>query len=208
MDRRTALKNISLGMGHVVATPILLQILASCTSKSNTATTLFFSKEEQHIVTNLVDFILPASDIVGAIDVNVPEFIDKVYSVAESDENKKLFKEGALEFEKRFRQTFDTQVLKGKKESFFMEFETLFKLDKQAVQQIFQKQNQSIHTIDNKEKSNYVLYKFILAVRYYTIFGYVNSQKIGKEVLSYDPVPGMYKGCVPLSEIGNTWSLK
>jgi hypothetical protein len=30
---------------------------------------------------------------------------------------------------------------------------------------------------------------------------------VGKEVLNYDPVPGHYDGCVPLSDIGNAWTL-
>ena len=32
------------------------------------------------------------------------------------------------------------------------------------------------------------------------------SKKMGSEVLSYDPVLGVYVGCVPLSEEGNAWN--
>jgi hypothetical protein len=39
------------------------------------------------------------------------------------------------------------------------------------------------------------------------LYAYFSSEEIGKNVLSYDPIPGEYRGCMPLSEVGNTWSL-
>jgi hypothetical protein len=40
------------------------------------------------------------------------------------------------------------------------------------------------------------------------LVAYFTSEKIGKEVLKYDPIPGEFNGQVPLSEIGGMWSLK
>ncbi|WP_332910775.1 gluconate 2-dehydrogenase subunit 3 family protein [Algoriphagus boritolerans] len=39
------------------------------------------------------------------------------------------------------------------------------------------------------------------------LWAYFTSEGIGKNVLSYDPIPGEFKGCIPVSEVGNTWSL-
>jgi len=39
------------------------------------------------------------------------------------------------------------------------------------------------------------------------LFGYYTSEKVGEEILSYDPVPGVFQGCIPLSDVGNAWSL-
>ena len=36
---------------------------------------------------------------------------------------------------------------------------------------------------------------------------YFTSEKIGEEVLSYDPIPGRQEGCVPVEDVGNVWSL-
>lgn len=57
------------------------------------------------------------------------------------------------------------------------------------------------------EKSNYLIYNFLFTVRYYSLFGYYSSKKVGEEVLNYDPVPGKYESYVPLKEIVNAWSL-
>ncbi len=39
------------------------------------------------------------------------------------------------------------------------------------------------------------------------IWAYFTSEEIGENVLSYDPIPGKYEPCKPLSEVGNKWSL-
>ena len=39
------------------------------------------------------------------------------------------------------------------------------------------------------------------------LFGYFSSEAVGKNVLNYDPVPGKFVGCMPLSEVGSAWTL-
>jgi len=38
------------------------------------------------------------------------------------------------------------------------------------------------------------------------IWAYFSSEKIGKEVLNYDPIPQAFLGCIPLAEVGNRWT--
>ena len=48
-----------------------------------------------------------------------------------------------------------------------------------------------------------------LRIREITIVGYFTSGEVGKDVLHFEPVPGIYQACIPLSEVGNvswTWS--
>lgn len=39
-----------------------------------------------------------------------------------------------------------------------------------------------------------------------TVTGYFTSEPGATVALRYDPVPGAYRGCVPLSEIGRAWA--
>ena len=39
------------------------------------------------------------------------------------------------------------------------------------------------------------------------VWAYFSSEEIGEKILSYDPIPGGYQGCIPLSGVGNRWSL-
>ena len=45
--------------------------------------------------------------------------------------------------------------------------------------------------------------RFFPLLREYTLLGYFTSEKVGREVLHYDPVPGRWDPCVPLAEVGD-----
>jgi hypothetical protein len=49
---------------------------------------------------------------------------------------------------------------------------------------------------------------FILMAKELTMLGFFTSEPGATQVLQYLPVPGSYKGCIPLSEAGNgkTWA--
>ena len=38
------------------------------------------------------------------------------------------------------------------------------------------------------------------------LLGYYSSEDIGKNVFNYDPVPGKQLGCIPLADVGNSWT--
>ena len=48
---------------------------------------------------------------------------------------------------------------------------------------------------------------FYRSMKSMAIWAYFTSEEIGEKVLNYDPIPGDYDGCKPLSEVGNRWSL-
>ena len=60
--------------GFFVATPSIISLLQSCTAEANTWTPEFLSVEQGVVLTNLVDIILPKTDIPSATEVNVPQF--------------------------------------------------------------------------------------------------------------------------------------
>ena len=45
---------------------------------------------------------------------------------------------------------------------------------------------------------------FFYQIKELAIVGYFTSEVVGKNVTHYLPVPGPFRGCVPLSETGNT----
>ena len=44
---------------------------------------------------------------------------------------------------------------------------------------------------------------FFHQIKELTVVGYFTSEIVGRTVLHYDPVPGRFQGCVPISEVGN-----
>ena len=207
MNRRDAIKNLTLSLGYVVATPTIMSVLSSCNEDVATWKPLFFSKEEQHLVINLAAIILPSSNIPGALDVNVPQFIDEMYMNIELEKNQHNFKQGASIFAGRFKTMFEKKAIKGSEAEIRELFAKYFNLSKGETQKIVKEQRLDKQVINKERIDDYLMYKFLFSVRYYTLFGYFTSKKVGIEILNYDPVPGVYNGCIPLKDIENAWSL-
>ncbi|GAA3634750.1 gluconate 2-dehydrogenase subunit 3 family protein [Flavivirga jejuensis] len=205
MNRRSALKNLTLSLGYTVAAPTIFNMLASCSAEKKTWTPLFLSPEEKHMVTHLADIILPSSDTPGALDVNIPQFLDLMYHDLEKKENQELFRKGAAVFAKKF----NGPILDGKKEDFEKSLSSYFNISKEETKNILKKQRFPLARIDEANLEKYTLYKFLLSIKYYTLFGYFTSEEVGERVLAYDPVPGRYDGCISVDEAtgGRAWSL-
>ncbi|MGJ8734921.1 MAG: gluconate 2-dehydrogenase subunit 3 family protein, partial [Cellulophaga sp.] len=195
--------------GYTVAAPTIFNMLASCNAEAETWTPLFLSPEEKYMVTNLVDIILPTSETPGALDVNIPQFLDLMYHDIEKEDNKTLFKNGARIFSKKFTTTFNEDILDGNKKDFEKLLSEYFNLTDEETEHVFKTQKMDLKNVPNDIMEHYSLYKFLLSVRYYTIFGYCTSEKVGEEILAYDPIPGTYQACIPLEEAtgGKAWSL-
>ncbi len=210
MDRRTALKNLTKALGYTVTIPTISHMLSSCKTETNSWTPHFLSKEEKHIVTHLADIILPTTATPGALDVNVPQFLDLMYHDIENAANKKLFRDGAAIFSRKFMETFNLEAINGDKENFVLLLSNYFNISSEASKIILNRQRLRIKNIKKDELENYKLYKFLLSVKRYTLFGYFTSEKIGENILAYDPIPGVQKGCISVDKAtsGKVYALK
>lgn len=179
--------------GYMIASPTLIGILQSCKNESANIswTPDFFSKEEGEIVKNLVDLILPKTDDVpGAIDINVHKFID-IYLARVANENKQeLYKNGLLGVLKEL----DKPVRKLKTQ------------DYDALLTKFLPAKSAEKDFGPEEK---LVFKILNDLKGMSIWAFKTSEEIGEGVLAYDPIPGVYNGCIPLNETtgGKSWSL-
>ncbi len=205
MNRRSALKNLTMSLGYTVAAPTIFNMFASCTAEAETWKPLFLSPEEKHMVTHLMDIILPTSDTPGALDVNIPQFLDLMYYDIEKKEKQELFRKGAAIFAKKF----NMPILEGKKEDFEKSLSSYFNISEEDSKSILKDQKLSLEKVNDNKIENYTLYKFLLSVKYYTLFGYFTSEEVGENVLAYDPIPGNYQACISVNEAtgGRAWSL-
>jgi hypothetical protein len=209
MNRRTALKNLTLSLGYVVSVPTILSAFSSCTEKEATWQPLFLSEQEKFMVTNLVDIILPTSDILGGLDVNIPQFIDKMYHDIAIEPNKEIFQQGGAIFATKFQEKFQKKITKGDKAEIEDLFADYFDVSAEVSKKILWEQRKELNQIDSDSLENYLLYKFLFSVRYFTLFGYFTSERVGKEITVYDAIPAVYKGCISLEEAtkGKAWTL-
>ena len=207
MNRRDTIKGLALSFGYVVAAPTVLSALESCTTTNETWTAVYFSKEEQHFVTHLVDIILPSTETPGGLDVNLPQFIDMMSQDIFPPEEKDIFKEGSEIFSIRFKEKFGKDISASSRDEIAELFAVYFDLEAEEQGKVRYLQSKPIEEVPAEEVDNYKMYKFLFNIRSLALFGYFTSEKVGKEVLNFDPIPGKYVPCVPVSEIGNAWTI-
>ena len=196
MERREALKKTAL-LGGTALGMSLVSLLQSCQKQPriNWKPT-FLDIEQAELISTLVDVLLPKTQTPGALDVKVDMFIDLVIQKLFDVNGKKLIIEGMNQFESLCRDKFGTS------------FNGLDETEKREVLMAEETRSNKFNgqvwgTAVGVQKP----VGFYRTIKSLALWGYFSSEAIGKNILSYDPIPGEYRGCIPLSEVGNTWSL-
>jgi hypothetical protein len=192
MNRRDALKNTLLAMGYTISVPSVITIFNSCNnSDPQKWQPQFFSAGQASLIGELAETILPKTNTPGAKDLKIDQFIDQFIKQVFSKEDQQLFLKGIDDFEKECRN------INGKdfgKCSIEERNQLLKELEANSP-----KTSLSIWGIDMKNGGPLTFYR---RAKELTLLGYFTSREIAKEVLVYDPVPGVYTGDIPLSAVG------
>jgi len=198
MKRREALKSLGLATGFFVATPSIISLLQSCTSEVSTWTPEFLSVEEGVVLTNLVDIILPKTDIPSATEVNVPQFIDKYLNEVLSDEDQAIVKTAFGNIITVLKPNAEDKITKVTEE----DYKALLDNHMLIKDEIDQEREA------NPEAKEMTKSEFLNQLKWMTINAYKTTEEIGENVLAYDPIPGAYY-CGDLQELtgGKSWSL-
>lgn len=197
MDRRKALKGLGLSVGYIVATPTLVNMLQSCKTDAAEWSPSFFTTNEGIIIKSLIDLMLPKTeDLPGALDVNVPEFLDHYVSKIYTEKRQKSFKNdiNAIMVELNVS---NTSTIELKMEDYDLLLAKYLKASEPELKKF-----------ESNEAETQVL-NSLRGLRSTAIWAYKTSEQIGETVLAYDPVPGKQLGCISLEEAtgGKSWSL-
>lgn len=197
MNRRDALRKTGLLAGSAVAVPSLLSLLQSCSQTPRLNwTPIFLDENQASFISSFVDTILPKTETPGALEVKTDIFLDLVYG-----------KTYSLEAQKKVKADID-QFNEDCKAKFGNVFAELSKEDKTAC---LKDQEANTATFNRGVWGTAVGAQepvgFYRQLKSQALWGYFSSEEIGKNVLSYDPIPGEYLGCIPVAEVGKVWSL-
>ena len=197
MDRRRALKGLGLSLGYIVATPTIIGMLESCKTDENQWEPIFLTISEGIVIKNLIDLILPKTEAIpGALEVNVPEFLDLYASKIFGDDQKKKFKNGlsAIFVELNVSHNKPNKVKAEKYDGVLSKYLRANKLELEEF---------------NKNEQNALVLNTLIDLRSLAIWAYKTSEVVGKNILAYDPIPGVQKGCISLEKAtgGKAWFL-
>ena len=199
MDRRQAIKSISLSTGLVISSGTFFSMLQSCQqSPTIDWTPRFFSKEDAAALSEIAETILPATDLPGAKDVAAPQLIDLLVKDVFKPEEQEKFAKGFQLYLMEFNKAGGRDAQKA-----FVEKSYAAAAERGGEFVGLAKSNSAPAGKENEYHRAY----FMLTVRDLTLRAYFTSEQIGENVLSYDPVPGEFSGCIPVEQVGNIWSL-
>lgn len=202
MDRREAIKKTMLLTGYALTASTVQAVLTGCeTEREVNWTPKYFSAEQAALITNMAETILPRTKTPGAIDVGVPAFIERMVKDTYEPEDQEKFAAGLADVEARAQKAHGKPFAACKVSQ---QAKILEALDQEA----------SIAGLAHKEAvrndpklGEEPYFQFFLNFKSLALLGYFTSSFVGTKVLSYDPIPGAYLGCIPAKEVGNAWSL-
>lgn len=178
MNRREILKS-SLIMAGALSAGTMTAVLSGCkTDTSPSWTPSFLTKEQEHLVAEVAERILPKTDTPGAKDILASRFIDNAVKKLLTQEEQTNFVEGLKAFDTVGLKMFDKKFVNLSTENMDKVLDELVKESKDVEKHIFPIMQQL------------------------TKSAYFSSELICTEHLVYQPIPGPYKGCVSVQEVG------
>jgi len=199
MNRREAIQRTALALGYAISAPALAGVLNGCKAKAELAyKPVFFNEDQARAIAELAEIIIPKTDTPGAKDAGVPSFIDSMLGEVYGKEDKDKFLEGLAAFEADAQKTYGDSFAECKPEDQV----ALFKKHHDAAMASAGTGGPTgwWNTGGGADKP------FVLKVKELTLLGFFTSEPGATQVLQYNQVPGPFKGCVPLAEVGKAWA--
>jgi hypothetical protein len=193
MNRREVIKNSLLFAGYTISATSLQSIVQSCTTADSGGwKPAFFSKDQMDFISAVFDTIIPDTpDSPGAVALGVDKFVDTVAAEVMSKSSAENLGSQLDAFRQQVERETGSEVAA---------------MSSEARLEYFSQLNLSEIAKSNEEPtyaSTFLMMKEMVIGAYYA------TEKVAKEVLVFNPVPGPFKGCVSLEEAtgGKTWAL-
>jgi len=197
MNRREAIKRTAIIMGGAVSAVTISGIMGGCKAEPTPAgwQPAFLSKDQYETVAEVAETILPKTGTPGAKEVGVPQFIDSMLTNYFNEANRTAFAKGLDGFIARC------------KESSGKAFKDCNEEERRSIMTALEK-DFLIEKEDRVEDEDALKsHPFYTELKEMVLVGYFSSEKIGTEVLRYDPIPGTYDPCMPYQQGDRLWSL-
>ena len=190
LNRRDAFRGLALTAGALAAGWAVPVVAAPAAGQAPlTWTPKALTMDQARVLTAVAETIMPATDTPGATEVGVPQFIDRALATWCDPADAERIRAGLnrLDADAKASQGVAFIALTPDQQTAL-----LAKCDAEAVA-----------AARAKPPSPH----FFALLKDLTTAGYFTSEVGATKALRYDPVPGAYRGCVPLSEIGRAWAL-
>jgi hypothetical protein len=180
ITRREAIQRAALLLGFAISPSILTGVMKAQPVEGRD--TRYLATKHLAIAGAVADRILPRTDTPGAVDVGVLTFIDLMYGEYMTDEEREQFTNGL-------------EGIEAASLGYYRRSYARLAPDRQEI--VLQAIAEAGREMGNP---------FFNQIKELTIVGFFTSEPVAKKILRYDPVPGPYRGCIPVTEVGKaTW---
>lgn len=176
MNRREAVQRVALLMGGVLSAPLMAGVMGQII---NTGGSVAASIEQETLLAEVADIIIPTTDTPGAKAAGAEKFIVRVMRDCYKKEDQDKFYAGLAKLDA------DSKAKFGKG---FIELDTAQK-----------NEMVKLSTVNDKP--------FFMRMKELTVTGYFTSEIGATKALAYLPIPGKFQGCVPLKPGQKAWAL-
>lgn len=171
MQRRTALKSLSVALGGLVSMPAW----ATSWTPDSIGNDKFLSASDEAILAEIVETIIPETKTPGAKSLKVHQFALRMINDCYGEAAQKNLQQGLAKTEELAKKTYNKS---------FVECDAQQRKD----------------TVLQLSKADEVSKKFAEMIKNLTIRGYTNSEYYMVNVQKYVMAPGFYHGCVPVKK--------
>lgn len=198
LTRRDLLQRTSAALGFAITGSAASAILAGCRANPRLDwTPVFLNTDQATTVGAMVDHLLPKTTTPGARDLLADRFVDAFLKDYATPAEQRRFTDGLAEFDATCRAMFSrpfTELTAVERNQVFTRYET--------------QSPGPAPTIWGGQLSDAVEPPvFYRQFKHLALVGYFTSTEAGEQLLAYDPIPGGFQGCIPLSTVGKAWSL-
>ena len=192
-------------MGYTLSAGALAGLAASCQKEIESSwEPTFFTAHQAQAIEELIEVMLPPTDSPGARELGVTPLVDIILNDVYKEKDQERFKKGMDVFMSQLGGAEQAAKSSFRKMTSALEASFSSMENDEAWEKLNAKKESEL---EEQEKEDYYHFRFIQSLRSLAISGYFSSELIGTKYLTYDPVPGPYQGCIPLSDVGNAYSL-
>lgn len=216
MNRREAVKSVAFLMGGALSATTIGVFLESCNSTSTKAKGSLFTDDQQKLITEVADVIIPTTSTPGAKAAGVGPFISLMVKDCYPDDAQKAFVKGLDDLEKQAKEQYkksflelsltERQELLGKLRD---ETVAATKAEKENLdkQEQAEKDKQTTASVSILPKDKPKMEpRFFAIIRDLTLLGYFTSEIGATQAYEYLEIPGRYDGCMDMKPGQRVWA--